>query len=134
GLDDDGDGSIDEDPGRDQNGAGEPGISGFDDDDDGSTDEGSEYDDDEDGQPDEDPAEPIVFYLDSGSLMEDHPLYGTNVLAGNISQFRVQYVSGANGEPYIDITLSLGNGPACTIELNRVIHVENILQRQGMRL
>jgi prepilin-type N-terminal cleavage/methylation domain-containing protein len=45
---------IDEDPGTDGDGSGDPGLSGVDDDGDGSTDEGATNDDDEDGQSQED--------------------------------------------------------------------------------
>jgi len=134
GIDDDGDGSIDEDPEAEKNLDGSPGIAGYDDDDDGEIDEGMHADDDEDGRIDEDPAEPIIFYIDEGTLMENHPIYGVNRLAGNVSEFRVQYLLGLNGEPYIDIALALSRGPGCEIALKRRVHMENILQNQGMSL
>jgi len=134
GVDDNGDDSIDEDLMSDINKDGESGIAGYDDDDDGEVDEGEPFDDDEDGQVNEDPAEPIIFYIDEGTLMENHPIYGVNRLAGNVSEFRVQYLLGLNGEPYIDIALALSRGPGCEIALKRRVHMENILQNQGMSL
>ena len=47
GIDDDGDGSIDEDPPADTNGDGCAGVCGVDDDGDGIDDEGARHDDDE---------------------------------------------------------------------------------------
>jgi hypothetical protein len=132
GVDDDGDGSIDEDPSDDWNKDGKDGIAGFDDDDDGQIDEGDDHDEDEDGTKDEDPAEPIIFYLEGETLMENHPVYGVNVLAHRVSQFRVQYALGVAGEPHFDITLALSGGERCEIQLSREVHIENILQRQGM--
>ena len=134
GIDNDGDGSIDEDPEADSNSDGASGIAGFDDDDDGEIDEEDTTDDDEDGDEDDDPAEPIIFYLGEGTLMENHPVYGENELAGNVSEFRVQYVLGSNNEPHIDITLRLNRSSGSEINLNRQVHIENILQRQGMSL
>jgi len=134
GIDDDGDGSIDEDPDAEENLDGQPGIAGYDDDDDGEIDEGENADDDEDGVKNEDPAEPIIFYVEDGMLMENHPVYGVNVLAHGVAQFRVQYTLGPAGEPHVDITLALSRGPGCEIALSREVHMENILQRQGMSL
>jgi len=134
GIDDDGDGSIDEDPPDDWNRDRKPGIKGYDDDDDGQIDEGDKNDDDEDGTKNEDPAEPIVFYLDSETLKENHPVRGVNDLAHDVAEFRVQYVSGPIGGPAVDITLTLDRGAGCAITLRRQVHIENLLQRQGMSL
>jgi prepilin-type N-terminal cleavage/methylation domain-containing protein len=73
GIDDDGDGAIDEDPDWDMNGDGAPGIAGVDDDQDGSTDEGHVSDDDEDGQRQEDWLDPVVFHLNGTTLMQRMP-------------------------------------------------------------
>lgn len=54
-ADQDGDGLVDEDPGPDTNNDLAPGVWGMDDDGDGQIDEGSIFDDDEDGQINEDP-------------------------------------------------------------------------------
>ncbi len=132
GLDNDEDGLIDEDPDGNWNGEPVSGIVGFDDDGDGEVDESALTDDDEDGLVGEDPAEPIVFSLEGDTLLEVHPVYGTNELAHAVTQFRVQYLLGPSGEPYIDIALTLSRGPGCEIALHRQVHNENILQRQGM--
>jgi hypothetical protein len=134
GIDDDGDGSIDEDPHEDWNKDGKDGIAGFDDDDDGLIDEGDDKDEDEDGTKNEDPAEPIIFYVEEGTLMENHPVHDVNVLAHNVAEFRAQYVLGTEGEPHIDITLALSRGEGIEMTLNRQVHMENLLQRQGMSL
>ena len=134
GIDDDGDGSIDEDPDEDWNKDGKDGIAGYDDDDDGQIDEGDDKDEDEDGTKNEDPAEPIIFYVEDGTLMENHPVYGVNILAHSVAEFRAQYILGAEKEPHIDITLALSRGKGIGITLNRQVHMENLLQRQGMSL
>jgi hypothetical protein len=131
GVDDDGDGSIDDDLFADMNKDGKAGIAGFDDDNDGTTDEGSNNDDDEDGLMDEDPAEPIIFYLEGDSLMENHPVYGVTQLASAVEQFRAQYVVDETGYPRLDITLSLSRDPGCEVVFRRTVHLENILQKQG---
>jgi len=133
-IDDDGDGSIDEDPDEDWNKDGKDGIAGYDDDDDGLIDEGDDKDEDEDGTKNEDPAEPIIFYVEEGTLREKHPVYDVNVLAHNVAEFRAQYILGTEGEPHIDITLALSRGKGIEITLNRQVHMENLLQRQGMSL
>ena len=74
GIDDDGDGSIDEDPASDMNGDGCPGICGLDDDEDSSIDEGVIDDDDEDTGSFDDPYDPVVFYLIGSSLVQRTPV------------------------------------------------------------
>ncbi|MFK7896614.1 MAG: type II secretion system protein J [Myxococcota bacterium] len=97
GIDDDGDGAIDEDPGADMNGDGAPGIAGFDDDGDGSIDEGDDADDDEDGQTNEDWFDPVVYFLDNENLVERLPNlnpasgrdFTDRVIATGVIYFRV---------------------------------------------
>lgn len=69
-ADNDKDGRIDEDWGRDNNNDGQAGISGIDDDGDGAIDEGSLGDDDEDGMNNEDPRNGLDDDGD-GSVDED---------------------------------------------------------------
>lgn len=122
GLDDDGDGNVDDDPGNDMNADGCPGVCGIDDDADGLLDEGSPADDDEDGQADEDWYDPVVFYLNGGTLV-----YRTQVpwdttgdavtdgwdhheapLADNVTTFRVERIPQADGRAImVDLTLEL---------------------------
>ena len=70
GIDDDGEKNIDEDNPDDMNGDACPGLCGVDDDGDGTIDEGAPADDDEDGSGFDDWYNPMVFYLDNGTLME----------------------------------------------------------------
>ena len=121
GLDDDGDGLIDEDPGADMNGDGVPGYIGVDDDGDGQIDEGNIEDDDEDGTKDEDWLDAVVFYLQSDSLIERHPVpwdeNGTNGITGrdfiestiaeDVSRFRVERIPGSGNGEIVDITLDV---------------------------
>jgi prepilin-type N-terminal cleavage/methylation domain-containing protein len=104
GLDDDGDANIDEDPGSDMNLDGCPGVCGVDEDGDGLIDESPAADDDEDGSIDEDWLDPVVFYLDNGTLMQRTPVpwdvdgsggvtgrdFITQALAENVTRFRVE--------------------------------------------
>lgn len=73
GTDDDNDGTVDEDVYRDMNSDGSPGILGFDDDYDGSVDEGGNNDDDEDGTSNEDWLDPVVFFLNGTTLIQRIP-------------------------------------------------------------
>ena len=63
--------------GRTLNDDGAPGIAGVDDDGDGSIDEGDVADDDEDGQSDEDWYDPVVFYLSGSAVIERRAYPGT---------------------------------------------------------
>ena len=125
-IDNDGDGSVDEDLTSDLNGDGCSGICGVDDDSDGVVDEDVAGDDDEDGLSSEDPYDPVVFFLNAGSLIErmpapwdtdgnslpDGPVDGRDsiesVIAGNVTLFRVERLLPANGsEQLLDLTLVL---------------------------
>jgi len=120
GADSDGDGTIDEDWGADNNGDGQPGTSGVDDDDDGQIDEGNRNDDDEDGSVDEDWIDPVVYFLDGDRLIERSPLpwdvNGDTAIDGNdyvernilsgVSRFRVERVALPElAYPLVDLTL-----------------------------
>lgn len=71
--DNDNDGAEDEDFSFDSSNDNEPGISGIDDDYDGNIDEGNKDDDDEDGLLSEDWYDPVVFYLSGTTLMQRIP-------------------------------------------------------------
>lgn len=126
GVDDDNDNNVDEDPATDNNGDGCPGVCGVDDDGDGSVDEGNSDDDDEDGNGFDDPYDPVVFYLDSGTLMQrmpvpwnedgidtpDGPVDGRDFVvsatAENVTRFRVERVPQiSGGAQLVDLTLEL---------------------------
>jgi prepilin-type N-terminal cleavage/methylation domain-containing protein len=122
GVDDDGDNNIDEDPARDNNGDGCPGVCGVDDDGDGQVDEASADDDDEEGRVDDDWFNPVVFYLNNGTLMERTPVpwdesgdssingrdFIVAPIAENVTRFRVERLP-LNGDRHVlvDLTLEL---------------------------
>jgi len=120
GLDDDGDTNIDEDPSNDSSLDGCPGLCGVDEDGDGLIDETPAADDDEDGSSDEDWMDPVVFYLDNGTLMQRTPVpwdasgsggvtgrdFITQALAENVSRFRVERLPQA-GERAVQVVLVL---------------------------
>ena len=133
GVDDDADGSVDEDPGADNNGDGAPGIAGVDDDGDGNIDEGSADDDDEDGQSDEDWFDPVVFYLQGSSLTERRAVpwdesgdslvsgrdYVESTIADNVTLLRFERVALSGGQQQlIDITLTLSDSDGDAFNLN----------------
>ena len=122
GVDDDGDGNIDEDPSANMNEDGCPGACGVDDDGDGNLDEGSVDDDDEDGQADEDWYNALVFYLDNGVLKQRTPVpwdesgngfisgrdYITSDIVENVTRLRIERVPGTLGSvQLVDLTLEL---------------------------
>ena len=121
-ADDDSDNNVDEDPPADMNADGCPGICGVDDDADGLIDGGSIEDDDEDGQSNEDGLNPLVFYLNGGTLMQRTPVpwdedssggvdgrdFIVEPIASNVTRFRVERVAGIAGNyQLVDITLEL---------------------------
>jgi len=125
GLDDDGDGSIDEDLAADMSRDGESGLIGVDDDGDGNVDESNKNDDDEDGSIDEDGYDSLAFYLDGDVLQERTPTpwdednSGTvdgrdfiiSPIAGHVTRFRVERIpASGSGTAQVDLTLEL-TGP-----------------------
>ena len=143
GTDDDGDGLVDEDPGSDMNGDGCPGVCGIDDDADGQVDEGSSFDDDEDGKIDEDWYDPVVFYLDNGTLMQRTPVpwdesggglvngldFIVEPIAENVTRFRVERLP-QNGDRAVTVDLTLAlTSPVTgeTVSLNTRIRVGGAL-------
>lgn len=119
GLDNDTDSNYDEEFMSDRNSDGCPGVCSQDDDGDGSTDEGSTSDDDEDGSSEEDPVDPLIFYVNNGALYEKkivwNPSTGVNVIADkklidNVSQFRVERLLGVNGKTVVKVRIELSAG------------------------
>jgi len=121
-FDDDDDGKVDEGKMQDDDEQwdDEDKIDGVDNDWDRRIDEdpGNEFysfakDDDADGIENEDPFDPVIFYLNGTTLMERQNVLNAtiadNVIADNVSQFEVlrRYV---NGNTLIDIYLKLDNG------------------------
>jgi prepilin-type N-terminal cleavage/methylation domain-containing protein len=121
GLDDDGDGVIDEDPAADMNNDGKPGFAGVDDDGDGQVDEGNDADDDEDGSSDEDWLDAVVFNLLGNTLIERHPVpwdenqdgkitgrdFVESIISEDVSRFRVERIAGSGKSSIVDISLDL---------------------------
>ena len=125
GLDDDNDNNVDEDPPIDMNADGCPGLCGVDDDGDGVVDDGTADNDDEEGGDWEDWINPLVFYLDNGTLKERMPVpWDTNSsggvngqdfissdLAENVTRMRVERIpQGDDRQQRVDLTLEL-TGP-----------------------
>jgi len=146
GVDNDGDGSIDEDPASDNNGDNCPGLCGVDDDGDGQIDETTKDDDDEDGGTFDDPYDPVVFYLNGGTLMErtpvpwnedgistpDGPVDGRDFVASpiaeNVTLLRFERLPAASsGAQLVDITLELADNDGQVISLNRRVRVGGAL-------
>lgn len=123
GIDDDGDGLVDEDPWGDMNADTCPGFCGIDDDGDGNIDEGSLLDDDEDGVSDEDWLDPVVFYLSGSTLQQRQSVpwdtdgdsdvdgldYVISSIAENITRFRVERLANGGIVELVDLTLELTN-------------------------
>ena len=132
-IDEDGDGSGDEDVGSDMNGDTTGGIAGVDDDADGAIDEGNPDDDDEDGSVDEDWYDPVVFYL-AGSVLKkrtpvpwdtngDSAVDGADFIESDIAQyvtrFRVERVVHGGTGDLIELTLELtspGSGEMVSLQ------------------
>ncbi len=145
GIDNDGDGSIDEDPPSDNTGDGCSGLCSIDDDGDGQVDEGSIDDDDEDGGTFDDPYDPVVFYLNSGTLVErtpvpwnedgistpDGPVDGrdfvASAIAENVTRLRFERLPMRNGIQLVDITLELTGANGQTVSLNRRVSIGGAL-------
>jgi prepilin-type N-terminal cleavage/methylation domain-containing protein len=147
GIDNDGDGSIDEDPAGDNRGDGCPGLCGVDDDGDAQVDEGANEDDDEDGEyVDDDNYDPVVFYLDSGALMERMPVpwnedgistpngpvdgrdFVASPIAENVTRLRIERLpTSGSGAQLVDITLDLTGANGQTISLNRRVSLGGAL-------
>lgn len=137
GIDNDGDGSIDEDTPADMNGDGAPGVAGIDDDGDGTIDEGAAADDDEDGTSDEDWLDIVAFYLSADTLYMRIPVpwdtdgsgtvtgadAETRVLVSGITRFRVERIASADAR-YDTVRVTLVAGDAAEndhIELDTVV-------------
>ena len=145
GIDNDGDGSIDEDPPSDMTADSCSGRCGVDDDSDGQIDEAANDDDDEDGGTFDDPYDPVVFYLTSGTLMErtpvpwnedgistpDGPVDGRDFIASpiaeNVTRLRFERLPLSNGIQLVDITLELTGTEGQMVSLNRRVSIGGAL-------
>jgi hypothetical protein len=115
GLDNDADGLVDEDVKNDMSGDGKPGIKAFDDDGDGSVDEGNAEDDDEDGQKNEDWLDVRVFRLVGSTLVERLP----DVNAASGAVFTERPIAAGVSDFRVSYIPSAGSGlpPTLTISL-----------------
>ena len=138
GQDNDGDGAIDEDPPADMNNDGCPGNCNSDDDSDGTTDEGDPEDDDEDGSKNEDWYDPVVFYLNNGTLIERTPVpwdengsgsitgadYIESIIAENVTLFQVERTPQESSRSLlVGITLELTGTSGETVNIHTSIRV-----------
>ena len=131
GLDDDLDGNYDEEFKGDVNGDGCPGICFRDDDGDGSIDEGNINDDDEDGLLDEDPVDPLIFYINNGALYERKIIWNPTTssnditekkLIDNVTQFRVERLLGLNGKALIKVMIEVSSGKEGSVTFESEIY------------
>ena len=137
GLDDDSgggaipDGNYDEEFQADMNSDGCPGLCFRDDDSDGSFDEGNINDDDEDGMVDEDPVDPLIFYVKNGAIYEREIKWNPSTslsevtekkLIDNVSQFIVTRLLGANGKTLINVRIEVSAGRGNNVMLESEIY------------
>ena len=134
GVDNDGDGNIDEDFNRDANGDNRPGIAGIDDNGNGLVDDGVDReDDDEDLSKNEDPLNASIYMFDSGSntLRELFPHTGeTTDLSQHVTFFQVTYE--APERILIELTLSGNDGE--NVAFSEYVCPRNTFQRTGKRV
>ena len=140
GVDNDGDGLIDEDAGSDMNGDAYPGLAGVDEDADGSVDEGFLYDDDEDGRSDEDWLDTVAYFLQGTTLIERMPVpwdvtgngsvtgwdYVESPIAEDVTRLRFERIEQA-GTVLADITIETTSADGTTLSLNRRVRVGGAL-------
>lgn len=140
GVDDDGDGFIDEDLSADMNEDGFSGIYLFDDDDDGNIDEGIPADDDEDGNQDEDPPDPLIYYIDSNnntliekkidSITAD---VITREIASGVQGFNVSYQPLLQGEPLLVIKMQVKDKKGNVLNFFEQVYPRNLEEKDGER-
>lgn len=130
GLDDDGDGNYDEEFWSDINGDGCAGICLVNDDNDIDLDEGGLNNDDEDNMVDEDPVDPLIFYVKNGALYEKRILWNPNnntnditdsKLIDNVSQFRIERLMGQNGKTLLKIKIEVSDGRGSSVMLESAV-------------
>ncbi len=131
-LDNDMDGSIDEDPSADINGDGYSGIKGLDDDGDGLVDEHGFRDDDEDGMINEDGTNEIIFWVPSGTTLrqDDHLGAIQHILSERVTFFQATQVT--SQQILVEITLTAENGE--TVRFAEQVCPRNVLQTCGKRV
>lgn len=141
-FDDDADAMVDEDSSGDMNGDGAPGFAGVDDDGDGLIDEGNFLDDDEDGQVDEDWLDTVTYYLQGGTLIERIPVpwditgngsvtgwdFVESPIAENVTRFRVERIPETAGRyVLVDVTLEISGTLGDPVSLNTRVRLGGAL-------
>jgi hypothetical protein len=130
-ADNDNDGLVDEDQAGDMNGDGCPGLCFRDDNGDGIVDNSVANDDDEDGMIDEDPVDPLTYYINNGSLYEKkviwNPVTSSNditdkKLIDNVTQFRAERLTGLNGKILLKVTIEVSSGKGSSTMLESEIY------------
>src|SRR3989304_71428 len=125
------DGNYDEEFRDDINGDGCPGICFRDDDGDSTYDEGNINDDDEDGMINEDPVDPLIFYVKNGSLYERKIIWNPSTslsdvterkLIDNVRQFVVTRLLGVNGKTLINVRIEVTAGSGNDVMLESEIY------------
>ena len=113
-----------------------PGLEGIDDDGDGAIDEGDKNDDDEDGEKNEDWLDPVVFYLNGTDLIERMPTsnpadgsdFTETIIASQVSLFQVSRLPLEGGRvTRIAIELTITTDNEAPFSLNATIAVGSSL-------
>jgi len=133
GITNDTDSLIDEDTTNDMTADGKSGIEGMDDDGNGSVDDRNFKDDDEDGGFDEDPLNALLYLYDSGAktLTESSPSTSqSTILSSQVTNFQV--TSGVTNCVLITLTLTGDDGKSITF--SEYAYPRNMLQKTGKRV
>ena len=116
----------------------ESGIEGMDDNGDGTVDDEDDEDDDEDGEENEDPLNPLIYTFDSGThtLSESNVTTGALVvLSTRVSLFRVTYQPpDATHAPRVQIALTLTGDDGKSVAFVEYAYPRNVLQKTGKRV
>lgn len=130
-VDNDNDGLTNEDQPGDMNGDGCPGICFRDDNGDGIVDNSTANDDDEDGMVDEDPIDPLIYYVNNGSLYEKKIIWNPTTssnditdkkLIDNVTQLSVERLTGLNGKVLLKIRLEVSKGRGSSVILESEVY------------
>ena len=131
GRDNDEDGSVDEDPGQDRNGDGAPGVSGLDDDNDGNVDETHWKDDDEDIAEDEDWVNPVLYSWNGSDTLSQEIPATATVTPLSTQVTFFQVTHEAPGRIKVEMTLTGGGQTAAFVEY---VCPRNTYQKTGKRV
>lgn len=123
---------CDEDPPLDANLDGAPGIAGVDDDGDGTVDEGGAMDDDEDGMSNEDGYDFQTYRLVAARILElTNPDGSKDTLATNVSAFTANYATApATNAVQIQVSLTIDDGQT-SVSLTEWVIPRNLSQLNG---